>query len=122
LSADRNTKVPNGLLFSLKSFRFMAIRSRPTSGASAALTPSIGKAFAFNRRFKKAYGIEKDITRDSFERRMNTKKAARRAPPVVSQKRTFSRGTNKRGSDSISRWLLFGTTGLDVYGQSHSKW
>src|SRR6266498_4571822 len=27
---------------------------------------------------------------------MNTKKAARRAPPAISQKRTFSRGTNKR--------------------------
>src|SRR5205085_5910884 len=36
-------------------------------------------------------GSKRAVTRDSFERRTNTKKAARRASPVVSQKRTFLR-------------------------------
>jgi hypothetical protein len=38
----------------------------------------------------RVYGIERDITRDSFERSAGAKTAARRAPLVLSQKRSFS--------------------------------
>jgi len=52
----------------------------------------------------------------------NSKRITQVDGAIIAQQCTKAGLVDESGSDSISRWLLFGTTGLDVYGQSHSKW